>query len=246
MEFRFHIEDSFTPATIPMERLGEYVKALAQLMGETGSVHFGGVTEGSVVLHAAVDRPAQVKVRERVGGLAGRTVSKDVAKAFSALDEMLRKDNATGRLIEVGGATIIPFPGRDRPEPVVFGPFKQDGTLEGQVIRVGGTDQTIPVHLRDGATVHYGLNAEEDVARRIAQHLLGPTIRVHGTGTWFREGNGTWQLKSFRISDFEVLNELPLDGVVARLRAVRGSHWSELPDPVRELLENRRGGTDSH
>ena len=246
MEYRFHIDDSFTPATIPMERLGEYIKALAQLIGETASVHFEGVTKGSVVLHAAIDQPAQVKVRERVSGLGGRATSKEVSRAFGVLDDMLRKDNATGKLVEVGGQVVVPFPGRSRPEPVVFGPFKQDCTLEGQVIRVGGKDETIPVHLRDGVILHTGLNATEDVARRIAKHLLGPTIRVHGTGTWLRDGDGTWQLKSFRISDFELLDETPLDGLVARLRAVRGSGWSDVPDPVRELLADRHGGTDRH
>jgi hypothetical protein len=229
-----------------MERLAEYMKALAQLMGETSSVHLGKVTEGSVVLHAEIDRPAQIKVRERLGRLDGRSAPRDVAKAFVVLDEMLRRDNATGRLVEVGGAAIIPFPGRERPEPTVFGPFKQDGTLEGQVIRVGGKDETIPVHLRDGAIVHTGLIAGEEIARRIAQHLLGATIRVHGIGTWFREGDGSWLLKSFRITDFEVLDETPLDGVVARLRAVRGSGWRDVPDPVWELLEDRRGGADPH
>lgn len=246
MEYCFHIDDSFTPASIPMERLAEYIKALAQLIGETGSVHFGGVTEGSVVLHATIDQPAQVKVRERVGGLGGNAASKEVARAFCLLDDMLRKDNATGKLVEVGGQIVVPFPGKNRPEPVVLGPFRQDGTLEGQVIRVGGKDETIPVHLRDGIVVHTGLNATVDVARRIAQHLLGQTVRVHGTGTWFRGGDGTWQLKSFRINDFELLDETTLDGVVARLRAVRGSGWGEVPDPVRELLEERHGGADRH
>lgn len=246
MEYRFHIEDSFTPATIPMERLAEYIKALAQFMGETGSVHFGGVTEGSVVLHAAIDPPAVVRVRDRIGGIDDRSNREEVDRAFCVLDDMLRKDNATGRLVEVEGSKVIQFLGRNRPEPVVFGPFKQEGSLEGQVIRVGGRDDTIPVHLRDGAILHTGLNATEDIARRIAQHLLGPTVRVNGTGTWFREGDGTWQLKSFRISDFELLDETPLDGVVARFRAVRGSGWSEVPDPVRELLEDRHGGADRH
>jgi len=246
VEYRFHIDDSFTPASIPMERLAEDIKALAQLMGETTSVHFGGVTQGSVVLQAEIDQPAQVKVRERVNGVSGNQANKDAAKAYGVLDEMLRKDNATGKLVDGGGAVIIPFPGKNRPEPVIYGPFRQDGTLEGQVIRVGGKDDTIPVHLRDGAIVHTGLSATEDVARRIAKHLLGPTIRVHGTGTWFRGGDGTWQLKSFKISDFDLLDETPLGDVVARLRAVRGSGWSEVPDPVRELLEDRHGGTDRH
>ena len=140
----------------------------------------------------------------------------------------------------------MPFPGKSRPLPVVYGPFRQDGTIDGQVIRVGGKDATIPVHLRDGAIVHTGLNASEEIARRIAQHLLGPTVRVHGTGTWLRQGDGTWILESFKIADFEILDEAPLGDIVARLRTVRNSGWEEVPDPVRELLEDRHGGMESH
>lgn len=245
MEYRFHIDDSFTPATIPMERLAEYIKALAQLIGETNSVHLDRVSEGSVVLHAAVEEPAVPKVRERVSALGSTAASKDASRAYGALDEMLRRDNATGRLVDSEGAVVIPFPGRTREELAVFGPFKQEGSLEGQVIRVGGKDETIPVHLRDGAVVHTGLNASEEVARRIAQHLLGAPVRVHGLGTWFREGNGTWLLKTFRINDFEVLDDTTIDRVVAKLRSVKGSGWSEVPDPVRDLLEERHGGRES-
>jgi hypothetical protein len=113
--------------------------------------------------------------------------------------------------------------------------------LEGQVIRVGGKDETVPVHLRDGAIIHSGLNTTPELARRIAQHLLGPTLRVFGTGTWFRGGDGCWQLRSFRITDFAVLDEAPLSDVVKALRRVEGSGWGEVPDPVRALLEERHG-----
>lgn len=133
-----------------------------------------------------------------------------------------------------------------RATPTLFGPVRQDGTIDGQVIRVGGKDATIPVHLRDGAVVYTGLNASEDMARKIAHHLLGPTIRVHGTGSWLRQENGAWVLDSFKIADFEVLDAAPLGDVVARLRSVRGSDWGEVPNPVIELLEERHGGGESH
>lgn len=245
-EYLFRINDSYTPATIPMERLGEYVSMLARLLGEAASVHFSRITDGSVVVHAGVDGPARPKVRARVADVQAGRGPRDAMKAFTTLDEMLRKDNATGMLEQTDGAVILPFPGRDQPEPLVFGPFRQDGTFDGQVLRVGGKDDTVPVHLRDGAIIHTGLYTTPELARQIAQHLLGPVIRVHGTGTWFRANDGTWELQRFKITEFEPLNEEPLKDVVEQLRSVKGSSWSEVPDPVRTLLEERHGGGEAH
>jgi hypothetical protein len=66
MEYRFAIADSFTPQTLPMERLAEYVAALAKLLGERENVHFRSIEAGSAVLVATIDTPAQRKVRDRV------------------------------------------------------------------------------------------------------------------------------------------------------------------------------------
>jgi hypothetical protein len=159
---------------------------------------------------------------------------------------MLYKDNAAGSLAGDAGAVVIAFPGRARAEPLVFGPFRQDGTLDGQVIRVGGTDDIVPVHLRDGAVIHTGLFAESDLARHIAQHFHGPTLRMHGTGTWFRAVDGTWELRSFKISSFDVLDETPLVEVVGALRNVKGNGWNEVPDPIRALLGERHVEGDAH
>ena len=241
-EYRFRIANSYTPETLPMDRLAEYMAAYARLLGETANVHFQSMETGSAILVAAVEEPAQPKVQERVRSLQHGNAPKDVLKAFDELDEMLRKDNATGDLSGIDGSVIIPFPGRTRPEPLVFGPIRQEGSLEGQVIRVGGRDETIPVHLRDGAVIHSGLNAKPEMAREIAHHLLGPTLRVYGTGTWYREADGSWTLRSFTISHFEVLSDEPLGDIVASLRKVKGSTWNEVPYPVRALLEDRHGG----
>jgi hypothetical protein len=241
MEYRFTIADSFTPETLPMERLGEYVAALAKLLGEQANVHFRGIEAGSAVLVATIDAPAQPKVRERVLMVRDGGGPSDARKAFADLDEMLREDNATGTLSDGPGGVIIPFPGRNGPEPLVYGPFREDGTIDGQLIRVGGKDETVPVHLRDGAIIHTGLVCTPEIARRIAPHLYGPTLRVHGTGTWVRTGAGVWELQRFRISDFEVLDDAPLLTVVGNLRKVKGSDWSTVPDPVSVLLGERHG-----
>lgn len=246
MEYSFHIDGSYKPGTIPMDRLGEYLQALAHLLGEKSSIHLKEVKDGSVAVHAAVDAPAEVRVAERVQAANSPDAPKDIAKAFDALDEMLRKDNATGSLRDSEDRVVIPFLGVKRKLPPVFGPIKQEGSLTGQVVRVGGKDATIPVHLRDGDTVLTGLTANEDMARRLAHYYLRGTVRVHGTGTWTRESNGVWRLMSFRITDFEAMDDAPLSDVIARLRAVRGSKWGDVPDPIADLLAERNGDGGIH
>lgn len=245
-EYRFQIVGSYTPATLPMERLADYIAALAKLLGESAQVHFRDVVSGSAVLVADVDEPAQPKVRDRVRAVRDGVGPKDAQTAFHALDDLLRKDDATGLLTIDTGAIVLPFPGRERPEPIAFGPFRQDGTLDGQVIRIGGKDDTVPVHLRDGDMIHTGLFADPELARQIAQHFRSSTLRVHGTGTWFRSGEGTWELRSFRIKSFKVLSDQPLNKIVDSLRQVEGNRWNEVPDPVRTLLEGRRGEGNVH
>lgn len=245
-EYQFRIADSYTPATLPMERLAEYMTALARLLGEGAHVHFQAIIPGSVRLKARVDEPAQLKVRERVYAVRDGGGPKDARKAYDALDELLRKDNASGALAGDDGAIIIPFPGRTRSEPLVFGPFRQDSTLDGQIFRIGGKDDTKHVLIRDGAMEFTDLVASESIALRLRHHLFGATLRFHGEGTWFRHGDGTWELKSFRINDFEELEDRPLSEVVASLRKVKGSTWREVPDPIRELLEDRHGNGDAN
>lgn len=239
--YRFRIADSYTPASLPMERLAEYMAALARLLGEPAHVHFDGVRAGSAVLAMSVDEPAQPIVRERIQRVQAGDGPQDALKAFGDLDELLRKDNATGELTDADNVIVLPFPGRNRPAPLTYGPFRQEGSLEGQLIRVGGKDETVPINLLDGDIVHTGLYASRALSLELSRYYLGPVIRVHGTGTWFREATGAWLLKSFRIDSFEVLDDAGLDEVVTALQRVEGSRWREVPDPVSALLEERHG-----
>jgi hypothetical protein len=245
-EYRLRIVDSYTPATLPMKRLAEYVATFAKLLGDESNVHFGGVENGSAVLVATVDQPVRSKVADRVRGVRNGTAPKDVLRIFNDLDNMLREDNATGSIVGNVNAVIVPFLGRTRTEPLIFGPFRQEGTLDGQVYRIGGKDETKHVHIRDGSLEFTELVTTEAVALRLRHHLFGGTLRFHGQGTWFRSEDGTWQLRNFRIADFEELDGQPLGEVIANLRKVKGNHWNEVPDPVSVLLAERSGEGDGH
>lgn len=242
--YEFTIDGSYSPATLPMERLALYMGALAKLLGEQDKVHFDTVRDGSAVLVAAIEEPARPKVRERTERVRDGLGPQDALMAFGELDTLLRKDNAKGRLVGAAGAVVIPFPGRERPEPVVFGPVRQKGTVDGQLIRVGGTGDTIPVHLRDGDVVHTGLYTDVNTSKRLADHYMKGILRVSGTGVWNRDENGDWTLEKFKVVDFEELDETPLPELVAKLRRTRGSRWGDVADPLADLIAERRGETE--
>ena len=236
-EYRFVI-GAGSPSTMPMARLAEYMADLARLLGESDHVHFVRIEKGSTVLVQQVDSEASVKVRDRIQACEKKQAGSDVANAYKALNKRLADDNCTGSLQGGDGAEIIQFPGQNRKQELTFGPFNQLGTLDGMLIRIGGRDDTVPVHLQDSDTIHV-CNTDRDMARRLAPHLFGPILRVQGEGRWERDADGAWLLKRFNIKEFESLDNTRLGEVVTKLRAVKGSNWKNVDDPAEELARLR-------
>ena len=113
-EFRFAI-DAFTPSTIPLLRLSEYMHDFAIMLGNEKSVHPGDRLEtGSTVLVAKVEREAEPKVRERLRAIRNRDGNDRTMEAAARLDDRLAEDNAKGSIADPGGTKLIEFPGRDR------------------------------------------------------------------------------------------------------------------------------------
>lgn len=239
-EYRFVI-GAGSPSTMPMARLAEYMADLARLLGESDHVHFVRIEKGSTVLVQQVDAKASVKVRNRIQACERNQADSDVVSAYKSLNERLADDNCTGSLQESDGAEIIQFPGQSRKQELAFGPFNQLGTFDGMLIRIGGRDDTVPVHLQDGDAIHV-CNADRGVARNLAPHLFGPILRVQGEGRWERDTDGTWLLKRFNIKEFELLDETKLGKVVSKLRAIKGSNWKNIDDPEEELARLRGSG----
>lgn len=236
--YTFRIAESFTPETIPMARMMEYGLEYAKLLGETKDVHFEKLVDQSVGLVAVVGEHAVSRVAVRVQAVKRGDGPDDAVRAMKRLDDMLAADNAIGELLR-DGEKIIAFPGRTRPERQFFGPFTQAGAIEGEVIRVGGQDDTIHVHVRDGDQIYTSCVTSPEVGRRLGYHLLGPIVRLLGEGRWVRFPDGQWELKQFRIRDFEVLEDVSLPEVVARLRAVAGNEWSSVDAPIDAILAER-------
>jgi hypothetical protein len=61
-----------------------------------------------------------------------------------------------------------------------------------------------------------------------------------------READGQWSLIRFRVIRFDVLGTDSLRETVAALRAVPGSGWKDIDDPLAELDDIRRDKDELH
>ena len=137
--YRFHF-DAYTPETIPMARLVEYLDDLAMLFGSESEVHFAGVEGGSTEPLVDVEWEAVPKVRERLQVAPTPDAPADVARAYHSLDKLLERDNASAHLTEEQddqpARKVITFPGVRKPRTLEYGPLQQDGTIDGILIRL--------------------------------------------------------------------------------------------------------------
>src|SRR5215510_14402815 len=116
-ELRFVMEP-YTPETLPLGRLAEYLAQLAKMLGEHGAVHLIELQEGSTVLVNRVDPEAIPAIYGRTAGVKRGDAPREAMEAYRAINALLTQDNGSAALVEQGGAEILDFPGRHVERPV--------------------------------------------------------------------------------------------------------------------------------
>ncbi len=238
-ELFFHIEET-SPHLLPMERLAEYLKQLAILMGSTSNVHFLRVEEGSANCAIEIDETEESRILNRVQAVKREAGPQEAIEAHRALLSMLEEDGRPAELELENGAVILDFPLIRANEPQTYGPFWQDGSFDGVLVKIGGLDETIPVHLAEYGKYHT-CNTTREIAKELAVYLFGNPIRVYGRGRWIRHSNGKWEMTWFNIDRFEKLDDSSLPEVVSRLRSIPGNELMSLEDPLKEMRKIRHG-----
>ncbi|WP_158644580.1 hypothetical protein [Paracoccus jeotgali] len=239
--------NAYTPETIPMARLAQYMQNLAAVLGHTTAVHFETLKPGSTQLVTRVDYEEVPKVEAHLAQVKRGEGSTEATRAKAEIDRLLSEDNATGFVYEDDdqGAEIIVFPGASRPKPATYGPFNQEGSLDGILISVSGADQTVHLQLQSGEIRYTGIDTNRDTARRLAKYMYEP-VRIFGTGRWLRDQYGNWLLKKFRVDSFSVLAQEDLKDAISHLREVTGSEWKSMDDPIGVLKALREKGNGLH
>ena len=222
--------DAWRPDTLPLKRLSEYMAELAKLFGSTEHVHLIKVRMGSAIPELAVHKTAQPKVETRLSLVGKIDTPADIANPFNKLNKYLHEDNASATLRKKNGAVLIDFPGKKIPLAEEVTVHEAGSSLEGVVIRVGGSDDTVPVWLENEEKQRLHCTTSKVIAKDLAVHLFGDPIRVTGNGKWRRGIDRTWSLESFTIKSWEPLENDDLASVIRDLRAVPGSGWNEMED----------------
>ena len=95
--------DAWTPDTLPMSRLADYLAKLSILFGNNEHVHFMKVRKGSAVPMIAVEPTANPKVVARLKLVGTPDAPEEVSRAQQDINHMLRDDGATAYLRIKGG-----------------------------------------------------------------------------------------------------------------------------------------------
>jgi hypothetical protein len=229
---------AYSPDTMPMNRLAEYMQQVASLMGSEARVHFKKLSKGSTVLCVKVEQEEVPKVSERLAKASNPDAPADVLRPIKALNDMLRTDNARATLRH-GSAQIIKFPGCDAPAVQRIGPVKEVGQLEGTVISVGGKDSTKHIRMLGHDGEEYKLTTRNiELAKELGNNLFS-LVRVSGTGTWYRNEDAQWELENFIVQSCDPLESASLVEAVAALRDIDSDDWKKLPDPMAAWYELR-------
>ena len=220
-----------------MARLAEYIAKLAAMFGNQEQVHCVELRSGSTILVNEIESEALPGIRERIHGIRINEAPAGALDAYAGINALLRRDRASAILLPPeSGVPVLKFPGETKEERLVYGPFNQDGTLDGFLIRIGGESDPVPVHIREaeGKPTHI-CEARHEVAMNLAPHYMKDPLRVKGNGRWFRDEDGEWVMKRFTILDFVVLTDERLSDALAKLRAISKT-WPH----VEEITESRR------
>jgi hypothetical protein len=224
-EYRFRI-DAYTPDTIPMGRLAEYMAELSKMLGERDAVHFRRLEGGSTILVHRIEREAVPKVRARITKVRTGDGPSEALRAYNVINKMLRDDDAVGLLREKRrGAVVIRFSGREEAQEE-FASVKQYGSIDGIVTWVGGSDETAHITLETEGQQVSRIYTTRPVAKALGAKLFEP-VRIHGRGRWSRDSEGTWSLLDFKAESFEPLVDAPLSDVLTRMRADIPSQWMD-------------------
>jgi hypothetical protein len=229
--------DGYTPHTLPMVRLADYLRDLAALLGAENDAHFIEVSEGSAELVHEIPEPNYIAIQSRVIAAQRGAGPPDAVRGYRDLKTKLRHDQKQAEFLNDRGRKVIEFPSQEA-EPI-FGSVTQPGSLEGILIKLGGRDETVPVHLQD-ADRYYKCTATRAMAKELRAQLFERPIRIHGNGRWNRNDDGEWTLEWFKITGWEPLNDDALEAVLSRMR-IAESGWDKIADPLQELRRIRKG-----
>ena len=240
-EYRLKIAN-FTPETMPINRLLEYLGDLSALFGSPDHVHLVDIEAESVGPVLLVDEDAEQNAVDRIQMAKIGDGPQDAIDAIARLKHRLTEDGTSAELLSPFKGRLLDFAVHTIEETTTdWPPITQAGEVYGVPIGVGGKTDIVTVRLLDDNVERY-CSAQRSLASRLFDHMWEHTIRATGTGRWKRKGSA-WKLDHFLISDFEIVRGVNPGKEIEGLRKIEAS-WKSVENPLEVLKDIRSGKTN--
>lgn len=236
--YELHVRGT-SKQTLALEDFGELAKRFADILGSKDKVRFAALRTGSARLLADVDEEASQDVFIQL--VRARSEEGQVAAKAARLNEFLGARGWRGEVRDRAGGVVLLFPGLTRAEAKeTVQTVQQADAIVGQVIKIGGRDETVPMTVRtpDGAFIDLTVKGRAE-AKKLAQHLFGADLRLIGPATWIRDGGGSWRCSDMDVLSFEEVDDTSLADLFDDLRKAPGNAWHQTLDPIGDLKKFR-------
>lgn len=229
----------YTPDTIPLGRLIEYLQQMSVVLGDPDNLHLIEIRKGSVEPTFHVPKAIALEAKDRAGRVQrGDGTTKQVA-AYQRVQRMIRRDardaGSPVALLKSPQRVLLEIPAAAE-EPDALAGIRQASSVDGQLIRLGGAGDDATLQVQDlQGRIMSGFTAKRALAKDLAQLMWEP-VRLHGVGIWCRSDRGEWLLDRMQVQSFERLDDEGLGVTLERLRALNVV-W---PSDADERLSNER------
>ncbi|HEY1934795.1 MAG TPA: hypothetical protein VGG99_22545 [Acetobacteraceae bacterium] len=234
MEF---VIPAYTPETMPLDRLLEYLRQIGEVVGVPQEMHLVRIDQSSTKPVFHLPTPVAVEARERATAVRIGSGTLAQRQAYTRIRNMVRRDGGKPASLKDRTGVILDFP----PSPDEIGAItgvRQGGSFDGVLIRVGGVGDFTPLQMQDlGGDLHSGFSAPKQIAKAMATLLFEP-IRVTGIGSWDRTPAGEWKLSKMLVQAYEPLGDEDLGEVFQRLRAAPVVWPKDADDRLRNERES--------
>lgn len=232
------IVPGYTPETMPLDRLIEYLNQLIVILGNPADLHLVDIKKSStkpvIVMphHAALTAKKRARETWEGGGTPGQR------RAYQRIRRMVADDGGKPAILKAREATILEFPGVDLGADQEISSIRQASSVSGELIRVGGDGEYDQILLKDlSGEVISGCFATKDVAKELAQHLH-EHMRLHGIASWNRDRNGHWQISRMKVQTYDLLEDDALTSALLEAQNTTAA-WPE--DIANTVLQFRKG-----
>ncbi len=228
------------PERIRMDRLAEYMRLFADLLGLDNDPVFKGIKKASTGLKVAIPPDRRLYAALRLIESGANSESKP-ARLVRDLEGMLGIDGIAEAQLLDADSNVIRLLRGVAPANDKLDRLYQEGTVDGTVTGLVGADDTMHLHLRDQRSLDYRLVVrDEEMARGILHHFRHGTIRATIQGTWVRTEHG-WipEANKCTVKAFEPLDDTPVSKVFEELAALPGNGWAAVETPEERWKELR-------